>query len=523
MKQESVQKKMPKNNRAAHTKTQKAPRLSLYALPEFQKRVASLEGDLESSEDLEHVRMLEKLRDEKTPVLGYIVTEVKGGFSVALFANTRKEADEGKGIRAFLPHSLAFLGGNRTHLIALEAPIQLLVREYDPKSLNIIVSRVEFLQEARRAERDVFMQTLKEGDVVEAVVRRIMPYGAMVDVHGVPSLIHQQEVMWNKSVKPDNYFRVGETLKVKVLEIDQATKKLKLSIKALMDDPWQHVRTHLKVGTLVDGTVVAFTEFGAFVQLESGLEGLVHVSEISWQRSKHPSHYLTIGQKVKARVLDVDPAHKRISLSIKSAGESPLEKFVEAHAVGKKLKGVVTDVRDYGFFVELQDSVTALVPVGELSWLKHVEHPSEFVKVGDEVECVLIDYEKERQRLTCSVKQLTENPWIAWRKIYHKGSLHTLKIVSTTAKGYELEISPEFRAFCSSKDAQSESDESKRLAAGETLDVEVIECDAEHKKIAVSAKLRARRETKAAYEAYLHKQSQVNENRATLGDLLSRH
>lgn len=466
------------------------------------------------AQELSEIEKATEAFEKKEAVPGMVIGAIKGGFGITLLAQTRDEAEQGKGLRAFLPFSQAGLDPRMTPEFSDREPYWFKIKDFDPVEGNIILSRRSILQKERKDHQKEFWETAEVGQVVSGVVKNLVPYGAFVDLNGADALLHVSDISFEHHPRESEKVKVGQKLEVKILELDKKARKIKVGLKQLKKDPWQQIEDEYKVGMDVTGTAVAFSDFGIFVHLADGLEGLVHSSEISWQRAKHPSTYYKIGDEVRARILSLDKSGHRISLSIKALEENPIQKLAEKFPVGTVVKTKIVGIKEYGLFVQLDEQVTGMVHVGELSWTKHVENPGELFKEGEEVDVAVMGFDPKRQRVSCSIKRVTADPWIAWKTRYARGSRHEVTVKRITTHGFECELEPGLTAFCSSKEYGEITPKQ-----GQALGVEVTICDPIQHKINLSIKARVNHEAREDYDAYLKKQS-GGQGRATLGDLM---
>lgn len=463
---------------------------------------------------------LEAAFSAKSPVKGMIVGAIKGGFSVALFANSPQEADAGAGLRAFLPHRQSGFSARDLPSVFSWDPYELNIIDISRESGGIVVTRRDVLAQERKALKKEFWEHVKVGDTVEGIVRHLMPYGAFVEVNGADGLLHGSDLAWHKQPRIEEVLSPGQRLNLKVIEADTQKRKLKLGLKQMTPDPWDSIREHFRTGMECEGTVVAIADFGVFVRLQDGIEGLIHLSEISWQRFKHPSQKFKIGDTVRARILSLDQAHHRISLSTKAMEANPVEAIAEKFPAGSVIKTKVAQVKEFGVFVDLDPAVMGLVHVGELSWTKHIENPAELYHEGQEVEVVVLGFDPERQRVACSIKRLTEDPWTVWREKFARGTRHEVTVVRVNNAGAECELEPELIAFCATKELSAEGANRAQdiVKVGQKLNVEVTQFDPAHHKITVSVKTRAEKEIREDYEQYMQKQNQSGAAKVTMAD-----
>lgn len=449
---------------------------------------------------------------------GYVVGEIKGGYSVALFAENREQAEQGVGLRAFLPLGRTGLRrdeglSEKTHQIDVQ------ISELDPVRGNIVVSRRELLAQGRKLEAEKFFASFQVGDRVTGTVTALMPYGAFVNLGGIDGFLHVSDISWDKKPRLKELVPVGKEITAQIIGIDQELKKVKLSIKGLNTDPWQNIEKVYRPGTEVEGDIVAFADFGAFVKLQDGVEGLIHVGEITWNRIKHPSQHFRIGDRVKAAVLRVDKEARRISLSSKAIELSPVERLSGKFPVGTVLKTKIASIHEFGLFVELDEQSQGLVPRSEISWQRSDDPLEKTYSVGQEIEVAVLGYDSNRQRVSCSIKRLNDDPWLNWKQKYRRGSNHKVKVLQVTRNGAVCQLEGELTAFCPrSQLADDDSDQGRvKVKVGEEIEVVVTACEPQHQKISISQKAAQESETKQAYASYLSEQGQ-GRARTTLGD-----
>lgn len=456
---------------------------------------------------------------EGEPIPGVIIGEVKGGYAVAVGAESEIELD-GPGImRGFLPKSQAShsRAPERTVLGTID---QFDITELEVERANIVVSRkARLAAEAKRRAAEMW-ETLEEGQKVRARVRALVPYGAFLDVNGVDGLMHMSDLSWEHKTKVADVLKPGQELDVQVLVADKSKKRLKLGLKQLLPDPWRDARAKLAPGAEVEGDVVAIADFGAFVKLDEGVEGLVHLSEISWERVKHPSHRFKIGQRVKAKVLDADFDARRISLSTKALEQNPFQTVAQKYPEGARAKGKVRSLTDFGAFVEIEEGVEGLVHIGELSWTDRVNHPSEVLTIGEEVEVVVMMVDVGRQRISCSIKRLTDNPWETAERKFSRGSRHKLPVVRVMDRGAYVQLADNLQGFVPLRELSSDPVQRAQdiVKMGQELELEVKTFDRRTRRVTLSARAIAEGDTKRAYDEY--KKQQGQSGRLTLGDAL---
>ncbi len=477
-------------------------------------------GETLPSASIKHARDLDRYAamagagNNPAGLPGAVVREVKGGYTVALFSDDAFDATDGA-VRAFMPASQASLsrfGPGKGEKIVGSVGL-FAVGEVDLERGNIVVSRRAMLIAEREKETADKLATIKEGAIVDGIVRSIMPYGAFVDVGGLDGLLHRDDIAWDggRGARIESFFKVGERLKVQVLQVKES--KLKLGLKQLKVNPWAEVKVAFVEGSVVKGVVVGLADFGAFVKLplpsnpSESIEGLIHVSELSYAKVKHPSQKLSIGQEIDVKVLGLDPETRRMSLSTKALEANPFEAVAAQFPVGTVVKAKVKSLTDFGAFLQLSDVVDGLVHIGELSWTEHPKHPSEILNIGQEVEAVVMSVDVGRHRVSCSIKRTQENPFDAWASKYKEGSRHTLKVTRADDKGAQLEVEKGLSCYCSWRDLlDKEGNPVERaqdaVKMNDMIEVEVRQFDRRFNKVSVSMRAVVEGETRAAYEAY---------------------
>lgn len=343
---------------------------------------------------------LETLHKEEKSIEGKIISRIKGGMMVDI------------GVKAFLPGSQIDLHPVRDldSLVGRTFPLKII--KINHRRGNVVVSRRVLLEETRDRKRQTTLATLKEGQLIQGMVKNITDYGAFIDLGGIDGLLHITDMSWGRVGHPSEMFRVGDKVEVAVLKYDRETGRISLGLKQKTADPWTSVGTKYPVGTRVRGRVVSLTDYGAFVELEPGVEGLVHVSEMSWTHEvRHPSRIVSVGDQVEAAVLNVDPGNRKISLGMKQTAPNPWDMIESKYPPGTHIEGKVKSLTDFGAFIGLDEGIDGLIHISDMSWTKHVKHPSELFKKGQKVDAVVLRIDKEKERLSLGYKQLTRDPW----------------------------------------------------------------------------------------------------------------
>lgn len=415
-------------------------------------------------------------------VEGKITRRVKGGFRVDL-----------GGIEGFLPMSQADIKplDDPDSLIGQESYFKILDARYENKTYNVVLSRKQYLLEELEREKEKFWDRLVEGKVLEGTVKNILDYGVFVNLGPVDGFMHISDISWKKIQHPSEVLREGQRIWVKVLSFDKDKGKISLGMKQLSPDPWEDIEKKYPVGARVRGRVSGITNYGAFVELEEGVEGLIHISEFSWtKRIKHPSEVVKEGDEVECVVVDVKPSDRRMSLSIRRLTENPWEKVKEKYPVGAVVKGKVKKVFANEVIVELEEGVDAHISAEDLTWSKRLKHPSEVVKVGDEVELKILDVKLERRWIKAGIKQIMPDPWVEFISKYKEGDVVTGEVVSVAPFGVFVKIMEgvEGLVHVSQLDEKKVKDPSEVVKVGDKLSAVITKIDNENRKVSLSVK-----------------------------------
>ena len=473
-------------------------------------------GYLVSYEKAQRLRVwdtIEKAATEKTPVLGTVVSRVKGGLTVDI------------GMKAFLPGSQLEIRPVRNLDGYLGQQIEVRVIKLNKKRGNVVVSRKEILEEEQNAKRSTTLEHLGEGAVLTGVVKNLTDYGAFVDLGGIDGLLHITDMSWGRLTHPRDLVNVGDEIQVKVLKFDKDKQRVSLGFKQLTPDPWLDAEERYPVGAHVHGRVLSVTDYGAFVELEQGIEGLVHLSEMTWsKRLKHPSKLVKPGDEVDTVVLSVNPADRRISLGMKQLMENPWENLTERYPAGTVVEGRVRILTDFGAFIEIEDGIDGLVHVSNLSWTKRVKHPSEVVKKGEKVKAVVLGVEPQNRRLSLGIKQLQPDVWESFFASHRVGDVVHGKVLRTAQFGAFVEIAEGVEGLCHISEASEEPGQPSKLEAGQEHEFKIIKINVEEKKVGLSLRAvtghEASRAQVESYKADAHKHP-VSSSTTTLGDLIN--
>src|SRR5512137_2551924 len=447
-------------------------------------------------------------RDEL--IEGTISQRVKGGLSVTIRG----------GVKAFLPGSQVDLRPVRNLDAFIGKVHKFKVIKFNKKRGNLVLSRRVLLERERAELKANTLEKLKEGQIVEGIVKNLTEYGAFIDLGGIDGLLHITDMSWGRVNHPSEMFQVGDHVRVKVLKFNSDTERVSLGLKQITEDPWTHAAEKYVPGTVVRGKVVSLKDYGAFIELEEGIEGLVHISEMSWtRRVKHPSKMVAVGDMVEAVVLDVDVKQNRISLGMKQLEPNPYEQLTEKYPLGTIVKGRVRNIADFGIFVEIEEGIDGLVHISDLSWTQRIKHPSELYQKGDEVEAVVlnIEMEGEKPKISLGIKQLIEDPWDRIPHDYPVGKVLEVKVIKVLDFGafVELEKGVEGLIHVSEMAEERIDDPRKVVKPADKVRAEIITVDSGERKIALSMRSAARMDEVADVQGYA-----PGGARSTLGDIL---
>ena len=468
-------------------------------------------GYLVSYEKAQRLRVwdvIEKAANDKTPVMGTVVSRVKGGLTVDI------------GMKAFLPGSQLEIRPVRNLDGYLGQQIEVRVIKLNKKRGNVVVSRKEILEEEQTSKRSHTLEQLGEGAILTGTVKNLTDYGAFVDLGGIDGLLHITDMSWGRLTHPRDLVNVGDEIQVKVLKFDKDKQRVSLGFKQLTPDPWLDATERYPVGAHVRGRVLSVTDYGSFVELEQGIEGLVHLSEMTWsKRLKHPSKLVKPGDEVETVVLSVNPADRRISLGMKQLLENPWEHLTERYPAGTVVEGRVRNLTDFGAFIEIEDGIDGLVHVSNLSWTKRVKHPSEVVKKGEKVKAVVLGVEPQNRRLSLGIKQLQPDVWESFFAAHRVGDVVHGKVLRTAQFGAFVEIAEGVEGLCHVSEAVNDDGIAAKMDTGDEHEFKIIKINVEEKKVGLSLRSAAHEATRATVESY-NKQP-VSSSTTTLGDLLN--
>jgi small subunit ribosomal protein S1 len=452
---------------------------------------------------------IEKAYNEKRSIHATVVERIKGGLTVDIM-----------GASAFLPGSQADLRPARNLDAVKGKTLEVAIIKLNKKRGNIVVSRKQVLEGEQTEKRTKTLEHLEEGSILTGVVKNLTDYGAFVDLGGIDGLLHITDMSWGRLTHPRDLVNVGDQIQVKVLKFDKDKQRVSLGFKQLTPDPWLDAEHRYPVGAHVGGRVISVTDYGAFVELEQGIEGLVHVSEMTWsKRMKHPSKLVNVGDHVDCVVLNVHPQERRISLGMRQLATNPWDALHEKYPVGATVEGRVRNLTDFGAFIEIEDGIDGLVHVSNLSWTKRVKHPSEILKKGDRLKAVVLAIEPDKRRLSLGVKQLQPDVWESFFSQHKVGDVLHGKVLRVASFGAFVEIAEGIEGLCHNSEAVDANGQPLTLEPGQEHDFKIIKMNQEEKKVGLSIKAVGEEASRTEVDAYKHPVSSTGGS--TIGELMS--
>jgi len=464
-----------------------------------------------SKEKAEKIKVWDEIKrayDDGGTVEGVITNRVKGGFSVDI------------GVPAFLPGSQADLRPIRNLDEMVGKTFEFRVLKFNRKRSNIVLSRRIILEEEREAARTKTLSAIEEGKVMKGVVKNITEYGVFVDLGGVDGLLHITDISWGRVKHPSDLFSVADEITVKVLNLDLEKERVSLGMKQLSPDPWSIAASRYPVGSKISGKVVSLTDYGAFVELEEGIEGLIHVSEMSWTRKvRHPSKVVSVGESINAVVLDIKPESRRISLGMKQVVPNPWDVISEKYPVGTIIEGKIKNITDFGLFIGIDEGIDGLVHISDISWTKRIKHPSEVYKKGDVVQAVVLDIEKENERFSLGIKQTSADPWETVGDRYEVGKEITGTVTNVTDFGIfvELEEGIEGLVHVSEISKEKVKNPGEKFSVGDVITAKVMNINSDERRIGLSIKRLDQDDEQAILSDYI---SKMGPAKSSFGELL---
>jgi len=435
-----------------------------------------------SKEKAEKVKVWDDIKNRHEAdetITGTITNRVKGGFSVDI------------GLLAFLPGSQADLRPirNLDEMVGKEFDFKIL--KYNRKRSNIVLSRRVLLEEERESKRSKTLATIHEGKVVSGIVKNLTEYGVFVDLGGVDGLLHITDISWGRVKHPSELFGVGDEINVKILSLDLERERVSLGMKQLSEDPWASAIEKYPVGSRISGKVVSLTDYGAFVELEEGIEGLIHVSEMSWTRKvRHPSKVVSVGEIVDALVLDIKPENRRISLGMKQAAPNPWDVISDKYPVGTTIEGKIKNITDFGLFIGIDEGIDGLVHISDISWTKRIKHPSEIYKKGDVIQAIVLEIDKGQERFSLGIKQLQADPWDTVAERYEVGKEITGTVTNVTDFGVFVELEEGIEGLVHVSEISKEKIKTPvgQFEVGQVMTAKVMNINSDERRIGLSIK-----------------------------------
>jgi len=464
----------------------------------------------EKAKRAESWQMLERVFEAQEVIKGQISGRVKGGFTVEI-----------RDVRAFLPGSLVYVRPLREteHLEGRE--LEFKVIKLDQKRNNVVVSRRAVLEEENSAEREQLLESLQEGQEVKGIVKNLTDYGAFVDLGGVDGLLHITDMAWKRIKHPSEIVEVGQEISVKILKFDRERNRVSLGLKQLGEDPWVLITNRYPEGTRTTAKVTNLTDYGCFAELEEGVEGLVHVSEMDWtNRNIHPSKVVQVGDEVEVMVLDIDEERRRISLGIKQCQGNPWEEFAVLHNKGDHLKGYIKSITDFGIFIGLDGNIDGLVHLSDISWNEPGETAVRRFTKGDEIETTILSIDAERERISLGLKQLEEDPFTNYVAVNDRNAIVKGKVKEVDAKQAIIELAEEVDGLLKASEISLDRVEDARnaLSVGDEIEVKIISVDRKNRGLGVSIKAKDMADEVEAVKA--HREKEVEVSPTTIGDLI---
>jgi small subunit ribosomal protein S1 len=450
-------------------------------------------------------RRIEDAFNNEEVLEGLIVRRIKGGMIVELL----------DGMEAFLPGSQIDVRPVRDFDAYLEKRMEFKIVKLNPTNENIVVSHKALIEKDLMAQREKILQTMEPGQILEGVVKNITDFGVFIDLGGVDGLLHITDLSWGRVSHPSELVTLDQKLNVVVLDYDKDRQRISLGLKQLQKHPWEDIEEKVAGNQLVEGKVVSITDYGAFVELEKGIEGLVHISEMSWtEHIRHPSQMVSLGQIVQVKILNVDSEGKKISLGMKQLEPDPWENIAERYPPGTVMRGKVRNITNFGVFVEIEPGIDGLVHISDLSWTKRIRHPSDMVKKGQELDVVVLNIDTKDRRISLGHKQVDTNPWNQFAQVYSEGSVTNAKVVRVEDKGMVVELPMEVEAFVPEGELPQGSTLADYREGVEVENLYVIRFDANQKEIVLSATEHARSQERAERQAEKREQADARKQEA---------
>ncbi|SFR49839.1 30S ribosomal protein S1 [Thiomicrospira sp. ALE5] len=451
---------------------------------------------------------LEAAIEDNETVNGLITGKVKGGLTVDV-----------EGVRGFLPGSLVDTRPVRDFGFLEGKEVELKLVKIDRKRNNVVVSRRAVIEQENSAEREALLANMEEGSVLKGIVKNLTDYGAFIDLGGVDGLLHITDMAWRRVNHPSEIVQVGDEIEVKVLKFDKERNRVSLGLKQMEEDPWSDMVARYPIGSETGGKVANITDYGAFIEIEDGIEGLVHTSELDWtNRNIHPSKVVHLGQEVRVKILDVDQERRRISLSIKQCTVNPWEGFAATHNKGDKIAGSIKSITDFGIFIGLDGGIDGLVHLTDISWAQNGEEAIRDFKKGDELETIILSIDPERERISLGLKQLEQDPFSQYVAANGKNSIVTGVVKAVDEKGAVIDLADEVEGYLRASELNEDTrDASSVLKVGDKVEAKITNIDRKSRNLSLSVKAKDAQEEADAIKGYTSNQETASN---TLGDLL---
>lgn len=449
---------------------------------------------------------MEEAFAKKEILSGRITGKVKGGFTIEM-----------QDAKAFLPGSLVDVRPVRDTGYLEGKDLEFVVIKIDKKRNNVVVSRKAVMEMENSEERDEFISNLEEGSVVKGIVKNITDYGAFLDLGGVDGLLHITDMAWKRVKHPSELIKVGDEIDVKVLKFDKDKTRVSLGLKQLNEDPWFEISNAHPIGSIISGKITNIADYGCFVEIQNGIEGLVHVSEMDWaNKNANPEKLVSLGQEINVKILDIDPERRRISLGIKQCEKNPWVEFINNHKTGEHIKGEIKSITDFGVFIGLENGIDGLVHLSDLSWTIPGEEAVKKYKKGDQLETILLSADPERERISLGVKQLTDNPFADFMDKNPKNSVMQLVVKEKDEKQLSLDVGGDISGVIK-KEEFADIDQISKVQVGETLDLMVLNFDKKNQTVYFSQKALEQKNTSEVLDKIA---KENEESKATLGDII---
>ena len=456
---------------------------------------------------------LERAFTEATTITGFVSGKVKGGFTVEIH-----------NIRAFLPGSLVDVRPTRDTSFLEGRDVEVKVIKIDAKRNNVVVSRRAVIEEESTSDRESLLDTLEEGKTVKGVVKNLTDYGAFVDLGGIDGLLHITDMAWKRVKHPSEVVAIGDEIDVVVLKFDKDKSRVSLGLKQLDEDPWKSLIQRFPVGTRISGKVTNIADYGCFVEIEDGIEGLVHVSEMDWtNKNIHPSKVVSLGDKIDVMVLDIDAGRRRISLGVKQCINNPWQAFAQKFVKSDKVTGTIKSVTDFGLFIGLEGNIDGLVHLSDVSWEEDIEAINNQFKKGDQVEALILAIDAERERISLGIKQLTEDPFGGFLTANQKGALVKGKVTAVSATQVELELADGIVGTIAASELSVDKveDVAAFCKVGDELEAKIVSVDRKTKAVVLSIKAKESDDQAKMVKKYTSTKAKVDDSmKSTFGDLL---